>query len=260
VERYEGRVPLVLDDVDPDLVAAFSNKFDPQRVEKNAFKADDDIMFFVHIPKTAGTSLGRTLKDNYDVFRPVKWDNINPTFQAAVEIAYADRTVGRQAIIGHYSWHQINSVRARDLPVQAGAFVRDPVARLTSNYDYNSSPAHPARDRFMKRFPSFEAYCDSVRPNFQCWLLAGGNRSLETVLKTLVDHYTFLGVTEAFDASLEHLGASHGFDKLAVFDSNRAPSGAPRTHVSPSVRTMLYDRHADDLRLVRMLKGFYGVS
>lgn len=256
---YQARVPLDLNDVDPDLLAAFKAKFDPSRTDAGAFATPDEIMLFVHIPKTAGMSLGLTLQKAYDVFRPVAWDRVVESFDEETRAAYADRSVGRQVVIGHYGWPRIAELKAAGLPVQAGSFLRDPAARLASNYDYNCSPAHPWHADFRAQYPTFDAYIEGFQPNFQCMKLGGEEATLPQVIETLVTDYTFLGLTEAFGASLRHLGRSHGLAGLTEFTQNRAPNDSPRTRITRAARERIYARHGDDLRLVRLLKDLYGL-
>lgn len=252
-------MPLDLSDVDADLLDAFADRFDPRRAKDGMFASDDEIMLFVHVPKTAGTSLGGTLQEAYDLFRPVAWDNPKDSFAEQVEAAYADRSVGRQVIIGHYGWNVIRPQVKQGRVVQCGAFVRDPAERLASNYDYNRSAAHPRREEFSAKHPTFEDFIDFLPANFQSLRLAGHGADLGRVIQTAVKHYTFIGLTEAFGASLDHFGRTHGLDGLTEMQKNRASRGGPRTQLTPELRERIYEKHAEDLRLVRLLKGFYGV-
>src|SRR5690606_35795068 len=60
----------------------FINRFAPSCVVDNYFHAVADTMLFVHIPKTAGVSVGRSFHEAFDTFRGVEWDNVQQSFRS----------------------------------------------------------------------------------------------------------------------------------------------------------------------------------
>lgn len=204
------------------LMTAFIDRFAPARVAADQFRASAEVMLFVHIPKTAGVSVGHSLRDAYDHFHGVEWNNIPHSFrQVARDALYRQtRQPERHVIMGHYGWPELQMFRNHDMPLKCGTFLRDPIARTISNYNYNCSEAHPANEQFRNRFPTLESYIQELPNDVQVTQSVGLISSLQNAMEKLVKYYSFIGVTEHLSASLMHLARSHGLAKLREYRKN----------------------------------------
>lgn len=235
----------------------FLCRFAPSHVEDDRYKADSDTMLFVHIPKTAGVSVGKAFQQSFDRFYSVQWDNIGPSFRQSTRAAAYEQTrqAGRQVIMGHFGWPEIQVWRNHEMPAKCGAIFRDPASRMVSNFNYNSSSAHPGRASFIEKFPDLETYVKDSALDFQITQAVGFVSSFEQVLAKLNKYYTFLGVTEGLASSLRHLSASHGLPRFSVHREN---VGKSRTEqIDRRAIEMIDDRSHNDRKLHRLICRIY---
>ena len=196
----------------PEVMEAFVQRFCPAAVETNCFRDTSDTMLFVHIPKTAGMSVGKAMQQAFDQFYGVEWNNVGPSFRKlARQAAYMQSKGGkRQVIMGHYGWNELQVWRNQELPIKSGTVLRDPIQRMISNFNYNSSEAHPAHQNFIKRHPTIESFVRTTSYDVQLTQAIGLASSFNDVLAKLTRYYSFIGVTERLGQSLAHLSRSHG--------------------------------------------------
>ncbi len=242
-----------------DLIERFRNKFDPARVAANTYHDPNDVMLFVHLPKTAGMSVGRSLQEAFDKFHGVNWRNIPGSFRIMTHRACYRHSArpGRQVIMGHFGYNEIRIWRDAELPIKAAAILRDPVARLISNFNYNSSDAHPAKADFIKSFPTLESYANDQPPDFQLYTMVGPTFSFEQALEKLIRDYTFLGLTEKLPASLAHLSASHGLTSLAEHHINTASAESKTAKTPDKIITLIRSKNRNDMRLHQLLQTLF---
>lgn len=245
-------------DVPVSLMETFIARFAPQAVAPDTYTATADVMLFVHIPKTAGMSVGRSFQGAFDIFRGVAWHEVQKSFRQQTREAIYLQSQGkaRQVIMGHYGWPELQIWRNHEMPMKCGTILRDPVARTISNYNYNCSSAHPDHENFRKRFPTLESYVANLPLDVQVTQAAGMICSFENLLTKMVAHYTFLGVTEHLSASLTHLGRSHGLSQLQEYRENigtNRPDMAP----APELRALIEERCHNDRRLHQLVMRLY---
>lgn len=235
----------------------FADRFHPAHVAPETFAEQNDVLLFAHIPKTAGVSVGAGLRGVFDVFRGVDWQQTHQSFVAeSHEALYARiQKPQRQVLMGHFGSQQLNYWRNHKLPLKAAAIIREPVARVVSNYNYNRSERHPPNEEFRKRFPTLTDYVENLPYDFQLNFLLGAFYSFEQGLERLVEDFSFLGVTEHLSASLLHLSRSHGLGAIAIHEKNRAIE--PVADVDPVVRRMILEKSANDTRLFELLDSYF---
>ena len=239
------------------VMSDFVNRFAPAAVETNCFHNVSDTMLFVHIPKTAGMSVGKAMQQAFDKFYGVEWNNVGPSFRKlARHAAYIQSKESvRQVIIGHYGWSEIQIWRNQELPIKCGTILRDPVQRMISNFNYNSSEAHPARDEFVKRYSSIEGYIQSTGFDVQLTQTIGFVSSFDDVLSKLARYYTFIGLTERLGQSLSFMSRSHG---LPSFTEYRTNVGSKPTQEPPTaLRKLILDRNHNDMKLHTLMSRLY---
>lgn len=236
----------------------FLTRFAPRRVAEDAYKSSNDIMLFVHIPKTAGISLGKALQQAFDVFYGVRWNDIPKSFRETTRTATYAKSEGgkRQAIMGHFGWPELQVWRNHELPLKCGTIFRNPLARIVSNYNYNCSTAHPDSSNFKSRFPTLQSYAQRVPLDAQLTQAVGFVDSFEGALRKLSSYYTFLGITENLPKSLRHLGYSHGLRNLPEFRENVGNQNAA-AEVAPELKEIIDGRSINDAKLHRLMMQIY---
>lgn len=245
-------------DVLPAVMSEFLGCFSPAHVAADRYTAEADTMLFIHIPKTAGVSIGRTFQDAFDEFRGVQWNNVTRSFRAATRQGVYEQTYlkKRQVIMGHFGWPEMQIWRNHEMPMKCGTIFRDPVARVISNYNYNCSASHPNNEEFRKTYPTIFDYVGQISLDVQLTQAIGFITSFEHALKKLSAYYTFLGVTEHLSASLEHLGRSHGLPALKEYREN---IGVPRKNdeTPDELRDQIEGRSHNDRKLHVLLSRIY---
>ncbi len=177
------------------------------------------LWLFVHVPKTAGSSLAAELAallppyrsihiDHADRSRPApeRYDLVTEAFlvQQAAEPA--------RSASGHVQFRNVRRI-AEALPgTRLFTLLREPVARLVSDYLYQLSPMHPLAAEVRARIPDFAAFVELpgqrnraarhlVPPKFaKAGDVAGG-------LAFLRARYAFVGVQERYELSFRALTA-----------------------------------------------------
>ncbi|TJZ87430.1 hypothetical protein FA740_01330 [Paracoccus hibiscisoli] len=242
------------------VMSAFVKRFSPAMVSTNQFQASSDTMLFVHIPKTAGMSVGKALQQTFDQFYGVEWNNAGASFRKlARRAAYMQsRTNVRQVIIGHYGWAEIQFWRNQELPVKSGTILRDPVQRMISNFNYNSSEAHPAHKDFIRRNPTIEGYIENTDLDVQLTQAIGIVSSFDDVLRKLTAYYSFIGVTERLGQSLAYLSRSHGLPPIHEYHTN--VGSKPAEELPDSVRQLILDRNYNDSKIHALMMRLYAAE
>lgn len=186
--------------------------------------AAGDLIWFVHIPKTAGSSFRNDLarhlspRDTIDL-----WDSSLVGLRGAhrqrqgVEL-FIERNADRQIQFGsaHVHTRFLGPVLARPQRVRWITMLRDPVARVLSDYRYARTPTHPAHKEFIEEFPTFEDYI--VSPSSQnkmfAFLRAYPREPVEQTVLRILEEFTFVGFTELYQESCSLLGEVLGIDSL----------------------------------------------
>ena len=239
--------------------APFRQAFDPASVPADRFKDNNDILLFMHIPKTAGMSVGASLQPLFDDFHSVEWDRVNQSFRARTERALHNRQVSprRQIIIGHFSWAELNIWRNNELPMKCASIIREPLARFVSNYNYNRSPSHPNAAQFRERFPTMESFAKTLPLNYQLKLMIGLHYDFDHACKKLQKYYSFIGLTEHLNASLTHLARSHGLSAPPKEERVNVGKYPKRQEIPDSVRNIVLERSILDTKLHNRISRFY---
>lgn len=244
----------------PHLMRSFVSRFAPAVVPKKHFYADADTMLFVHIPKTAGMSVGKAMQQSFDKFHGVEWNNISASFRKASRLAAYQQSKGnvRQVIMGHFGWPELLVWRNQELPIKAGTIFRDPVQRMVSNYNYNSSEAHPAQRDFVKRYPTIESYVEKSSLDIQLTQAIGFVSSFDDVLSKLTNYYSFIGLTERLSQSLSAFSRSHGLPSIKEYRTNVGLK--PAENPSENVRRIIMDRNHNDLKIHSLMMRLHDIS
>ncbi len=202
---------------------------------------------FVHVPKTAGTSLRGEIAQilQPDVNIVVDYTDTSRSFHErideAVENFLAEMHVRPARFAsGHILARHVTRIRSRLPKARFITFLRDPVARLVSDYRYQRSPRHPVHKEFIARVPSLEAYLDIlseqnkaaqhlVAPN----VLLGGD--IEECVEYVLSTYAFIGVQEMYPLSFRTLTTLVGQPSWPKLRENVNSESGAEGEVSPEL-------------------------
>ncbi len=193
----------------------------------------EPLLVFIHVPKTAGTTVKTILRRQRPESRVRNVGNVLKGYErgrAATEAA------GRQLLSDRETW----AVKAhipfgfqRYLPPDARymTFLREPIERVISNYYHEAR--HPVRRGEVPRLVRAEDLLSAQRPfldNLQTRMLSDELHAfdvpatpelLEQAKRNLRDRFVFVGITERFDESLLMLNAVLGLP-LGTYRSEKA--------------------------------------
>lgn len=225
-------------------------------------RGPEAVLFFVHIPKTAGMTLVRILERQYGPESVFFLDN-DRLAESGRELESLSRTGTRplRVVRGHVPF---GSHRFVARPVTHVTLLRDPVARVVSHYRYVlRTPGHFLREAVVSRSISLEDYADSglscELDNGQTRLLSGaadsvpfgrcGEELLAAAKQNLREHFAVAGPTERFDETLCLLKRRLGWTYCSYAPENVAPE--PGEGPSPAARAAIEARNRLDLALYR---------
>jgi len=218
-------------------------------VEPRPLGADEQLLF-LHIPKTAGTSLIRLLDQHFveDELCPVDW----PERYLLREIK-AEEIKRARFVRGHFEFNYVIKMFERSPRVLT--MLRDPVERFVSEFEHlrrivtgeerpagiNLSNSVLERDKILRaRYPEIadgrmglEEFLE--RPDLTKWLVGtyvrilGWWRKREVALRRVRTTFEFVGITEEFERSIELLSYLLGLPApQQIWRLNRAPQQRKR--------------------------------
>ena len=174
-------------------------------------RAEEGCWFFVHIPKTAGSSFRRELAD---LLRPnhnvnVAGDRRQASYEDKIAAAtkdfndrlnqspcrFASGHVPVTALMRHLdNWQNLKLI----------TMLRDPAVRMISDYRYQTTPAHPVHREFIERFPTFDAYLATewTRNRMFRFLRPSEDATLEECIAFMVERFAFVGTVEMYPLSV----------------------------------------------------------
>jgi hypothetical protein len=156
------------------------------------------IIAFVHIQKTAGTSLKFVIRNSLGV----RHSDVNPVDPREKTFRSGDLAFARSANphLESISGHELcEPTRHLDGEVAPYTMLREPIARMLSHFQHKVATGRHPND-----FPRFLE--DPENHNFQVRKIAGGE-DLTKAIRLLEEAYFFVGLAERFDASLMVLQA-----------------------------------------------------
>jgi Galactose-3-O-sulfotransferase len=219
-------------------------------------------LIFLHVPKTAGTTLNRIIDWQYDprLIFTVDPHRIRATighFSALPE----SRRRRLQAVRGHvpYGVHELLPQGATYITM-----LRDPVTRLLSSYYFIlRRPLHPLHRR-MKRghlSPEDLMRLTPEKQNLQCRFISGiGKRgscdgqALEMAKQNLKRSFRVVGLSERFHESLLLMIAAFGW-KVPFYRDRKVARVRPR--VDPKIAQAIREHNSLDVELYEFGKELF---
>jgi hypothetical protein len=226
---------------------------------------DREALIFLHIPKTAGTTLNRIIEWQYSPFAIFTMDpyRIRATAERLKRLP-EERRRRLRVVRGHllYGIHEF-------LP-QGATYVtmlREPVARVLSAYYFVlRRPLHPLH-RKLKRERLRVEDCLRLFPyrqNTQCRFIAGvedaatgDERLLDIAKENLTKSFSVVGISERFEESLMLMAKTFDWE-IPSYENCKVSKTRPQ--IDPSAVEMIRDHNRLDLELYEFGKGLFEES
>jgi hypothetical protein len=185
-------------------------------------------IFFMHIPKTAGSSVHRILELNF-----APWETYSLAYPALksqelfVRLPQKKRNSFR-LVKGHfpYGFHQ----HVDTDPIYV-SFVREPISRVLSDYNYRcTTPFLPSYREFRDAGFSLDYYLDNLYiPSLSTLFFAGvghlrkADVPMDFLLRQAVDNldrFSFVGLADEFEKSVGELATTVSLRRIAPVRTN----------------------------------------
>ena len=198
-------------------------------------RSAEEVWGFSHVPKTAGSSLVASLKNcrepyrnievrdyaaDNDEFRRQEWQAVKE-FVESQRAAPAD--VRCRSFSGHLRRAHIDFIRSNVDGIRVFTMLREPVARVVSDYRYCLTPAHPPHADFARRFPSLRDFVHHpMGQNQQAKYLAEKwQAGAEAVVDSVLNGFDFVGITELYEFSVSMIFRMGGMPHVSTEYRNR---------------------------------------
>ena len=235
------------------LQALFEGDFETYvREAREPAAAAHPLWVFVHVPKTAGSSLhaevGAILSPsaNIDIDHTDTSRSYKDRFDDSVRrFAGGQWQSPARFVTGHINAAQVDMIKAQVPDLRCFTMLRHPVARLVSDYRFQRSPMNQAREDFVARTPSFAEY--AARPYVHNKMAAHlvpralfERGDVAACVEHILQNYAFVGLQEMYPLALRLL--------TTLMGETRAPSVSARVNPETEAsRVVLSEADEQDL-------------
>ncbi|HCX31142.1 MAG TPA: hypothetical protein DHU55_15455 [Blastocatellia bacterium] len=216
-----------------------------------------EALIFLHVPKSAGTTLNRLIEWEYPLFQMYSVDPVLFRWSRAHLWRLPKRRLKRFRIFkGHmlFGLHKIIPQPATYITV-----LREPIDRVISAFYFmRNYKLHPNYWKFRRESWTLEDFVrhPHTRDNIQCKMVAGAPyeeactaETLAQAKENLLRHFSVVGLTERFEESLALMKLRFGW-KLESYSSFNVTRARPKKRDLPQATLdLIAERNRFDIEL-----------
>lgn len=226
---------------------------------------DGEALIFLHIPKTAGTTLNRIIEWQYSPLSIFTMDpyRIRATPERLRKLSEQRRR--RLRVVRGHLYYGIHDALPQGATYMT--MLRDPVARFFSSYYFiQRRPLHPMHRKVTTERIGVEDFIRLTphRQNLQCSLIAGikndgkcDERTLDKAKENLLNAFGAVGISERFEESLVLFSEIFGWE--IPFYENRKVSKT-RPQIQAGAVELIREHNRLDLGLYEFGKKLFEES
>ena len=250
----------------PPLQDFFAGRFDAWLARTSR---PTPLWLFVHVPKTAGSSLAAEVAGVIQPYRSLHIDHLDRSrpammrYDTTVEEALAAHAAAPFRFASGHVQHRHVARLAAGIPgTRLFTMLREPSARLISDYLYQRSPMHPLAEEVMRKVPDFDAFLDlkgqrnrTARHLVPKPIIEAGDAA--AAIAHVERRFAFVGVQERYALGFRALATMLGIER-APSERKRVNSaaGAEREEIAarladPALQARIAETNAIDLAIWR---------
>jgi len=216
-------------------------------------------LFFLHIPKTAGTTLNSILDDNFDASRI--FDCYTDEQRVKLRETTYEQLAKYNLVRGHVFITNFADILDGPIPFNVFTFLRDPVKRVTSEYHFLKSwPKSHVYHYLNENDISLSEYVTSDSHELR---MRGHNgmvnslsgvglpsieEGLEKAWHHIKDRFLFFGILERFDESVLLLNKYVGLERC-FYERHNVRNRQARYPVTPEETALILEYNQADIVL-----------
>ena len=225
------------------------------------------LWIFLHVPKTAGSSFGREISQELAPYSNihVDYEDRERSYDEQLRLA-VDRFLAKEveaphrSASGHMPYRLLDKVVAAVPHAKVVTILRDPVARVISDYRYQRTPAHPPYQEFIAKFPSVESYIrapESQNKMFRFLAPEGAAEDFESAYAAITGKLTFIGLLEMYPLSFNVLFRLFGVGDRTPVEHQRKTQVTDhnKVEVTPQLVAELRDLNQLDVELFNRVRA-----
>jgi hypothetical protein len=218
------------------------------------------LWLMVHVPKTAGSSLGVELAGLLAPSYNINIRKTDPTLghrvrfdMAVAQFLEAAQKKPHRFATGHISGDQAQLIMSTLPEVRAFAMLRHPVARFVSDFRYQRTPMHSDPEGFKARYPDFPSYVNTHRVYNKITSHLVPKSVLDTNdAQACIDHitktFTFIGLQEAYPISFRVITTLAGTPARAtVKERVNTPTAENSVELTPDLERTIRENNPIDM-------------
>lgn len=226
---------------------------------------DKAFWFFVHIPKTAGSSfrseLAAALRPNANITLNYALDG--ESFESwrknAVKRFLAEHeTKQHRFASGHIMNGLLGDLRTVEPNTRMVTMLRHPADRLISDFRYARTPMHPPYQEFIKRYPTIQDYIAAPESadKMAVFLESTPNQPAKDLIAELEQTFSFVGLTEMYPLTRRTLFSLLNINAGPVEHKRKTEDTADnRVEVTAELREQIIKANPRDMALYRHFRA-----
>jgi hypothetical protein len=248
------------------LSALFDKDFDRYFAEVGEGKP---LWLFVHVPKTAGSSLTAEAESmlrpsfNIDIDHTDTSRTYQARFDSAVQDFIASQAERRYRFCtGHINARHVEMIKQGVPELRCFSMLRNPLARIVSDYRYQRSAMNTAQAHFVATTPDFETYIarkhvhNKIALNLapRPMVLAG---DVDGCVDYIMQSYAFIGLQEMYPLCLKALTTLMGETRTPEARVRVNDSSSDAVALTPALEKSLRELNAVDIGIFNAFLARY---